>query len=79
MRKIRRGAAFTVPISACCGNHNVVELDGHVSCGNEESAGKERKRRITPGNRWLKRGLIQAAWAAPPKTGHNEILEPCLI
>ncbi|HVH72435.1 MAG TPA: IS110 family transposase [Candidatus Dormibacteraeota bacterium] len=32
--------------------------------GNEESAGKRRKRRITPGNRWLKRSLVQAAWAA---------------
>ena len=32
--------------------------------GNEESAGKRRRRRITPGNRWLKRILAQAAWAA---------------
>jgi transposase len=32
--------------------------------GNEESAGKRRKRRITHGNRWLKRTLVQAAWAA---------------
>lgn len=32
--------------------------------GNEESAGKRRKRRITPGNRWLKRSFVQAAWAA---------------
>jgi transposase len=32
--------------------------------GNEESAGKRRKRRITPGNRWLKRSLVQAAWGA---------------
>jgi transposase len=32
--------------------------------GNEESAGKRRRRRITPGNRWLKRTLTQAAWAA---------------
>jgi transposase len=32
--------------------------------GNEESAGKRRKRRITPGNHWLKRTLVQAAWAA---------------
>jgi transposase len=29
--------------------------------GNEESAGKRRKRRITPGNRWLKRTLVQGA------------------
>jgi transposase len=32
--------------------------------GNEESAGKRTKRRITPGNRWLKKTLAQAAWAA---------------
>ena len=32
--------------------------------GNEESAGKRKRRRITPGNHWLKRTLVQAAWAA---------------
>jgi transposase len=32
--------------------------------GNEESAGKRQRRRITPGNRWLKRTLAQAAWGA---------------
>jgi transposase len=32
--------------------------------GNEDSAGKRRRRAITPGNRWLKRTLVQAAWAA---------------
>jgi transposase len=32
--------------------------------GNEESAGKRTRRRITPGNRWLKKTLVQAAWAA---------------
>jgi transposase len=32
--------------------------------GNEESAGKRRRRGITPGNRWLKQTLAQAAWAA---------------
>ena len=35
-----------------------------MSPGNEESAGKWRRRLITPGNRWLKRTLVQAAWAA---------------
>jgi transposase len=29
--------------------------------GNEESAGKRQRRGITPGNRWLKRTLAQAA------------------
>jgi transposase len=32
--------------------------------GNEESAGKRRRQRITPGNRWLKATLVQAGWAA---------------
>src|SRR5947208_11391755 len=32
--------------------------------GNEESAGKRQRQRLTPGNRWLKRSLVQAAWAA---------------
>ena len=31
--------------------------------GNEESAGKRRRRRILPGNRWLMQTLVQAAWA----------------
>jgi len=35
--------------------------------GNEESAGKHIRRRITPGNRWLKQTLAQAAWAASRK------------
>jgi transposase len=35
-----------------------------LSPGNEESAGKRQRGRITPGNRWLKRTLTQAAWAA---------------
>jgi len=34
--------------------------------GNEQSAAKRRRRRITPGNRRLKRTLVQAAWAASP-------------
>jgi transposase len=32
--------------------------------GNEESAGKRRRKRITPGNRWLKATLVQAGWSA---------------
>jgi transposase len=35
--------------------------------GNEDSAGKRKRRRIPPGNRWLKRTLVQAAWAASHK------------
>jgi transposase len=43
---------------------------GHLSSwaglasGNHESAGKRRTGRTTPGNRWLKTALVQAAWAA---------------
>jgi transposase len=32
--------------------------------GNNVSAGKRKRQRIPPGNRWLKRSLVQAAWAA---------------
>src|SRR5205823_6876315 len=39
--------------------------------GNEESAGKRRRQRLTPGNRWLKRSLVQAAWAASPTKKTN--------
>ena len=44
-------------------HHHVASWAG-VYPGNEESAGKRRRQRITPGNRWLKRSLVQAAWAA---------------
>jgi transposase len=43
---------------------------GHLSSwaglasGNHESAGKRQSGRTTPGNRWLKSALVQAAWAA---------------
>ena len=32
--------------------------------GNNESAGKQRSGRTTPGSRWLRSALVQAAWAA---------------
>jgi transposase len=32
--------------------------------GNEESAGKRKRRKTTKGNRWMRRSLSQAAWAA---------------
>jgi transposase len=35
-----------------------------LSSGNHESAGKRQSGRTTPGNRWLKTALVQAAWAA---------------
>ena len=43
---------------------------GHIASwagladGNHESAGKKQSGRTTPGNRWLKTALVQAAWAA---------------
>lgn len=44
--------------------HQHVAAWAGMSPGNEESAGKRLRQRITPGNRWLKRTLVQAAWAA---------------
>ena len=41
-----------------------------MSPGNEESAGQRRRRSITPGNRWLKRSLVQAAWGSEPCQEH---------
>lgn len=37
--------------------------------GNDESAGKRRSGRSTKGNRWLKRILVQAAWASTRAQG----------
>ncbi|HJT77577.1 MAG TPA: IS110 family transposase [Gemmataceae bacterium] len=37
--------------------------------GNNESAGKRRSGRVTKGNRWLKRILVQAAWSASHSKG----------
>lgn len=37
--------------------------------GNNESAGKQRSGRVAKGNRWLKRIVVQAAWAASHTTG----------
>jgi len=40
-----------------------------MCAGNNESAGKRRSGRSTKGNRWLKRILVQAAWAASRSKG----------
>jgi transposase len=37
---------------------------GGICPGSNVSAGKRKRQRIPPGNRWLKRSLVQAAWAA---------------
>jgi transposase len=40
-----------------------------LTSGNHESAGKRQSGRTTPGNRWLKTALVQAAWAAARARG----------
>jgi transposase len=40
-----------------------------MSPGNEESAGKRIRNRTTKGNRWLRRALTEAAWAASHTKG----------
>jgi transposase len=40
-----------------------------VCPGNEESAGKRKRSRTTHGNRWLRRALAEAAWAASRTKG----------
>jgi hypothetical protein len=35
-----------------------------MSPGNDESAGKRRSGKTPKGNKWLRRTLTQAAWAA---------------
>jgi transposase len=56
-------------------NRGQFPSDGHLASwagmcsGNNESAGKRRSGRTTKGNRWLKRILVQAAWAASHTKG----------
>lgn len=56
-------------------NRDQFPTDGHLASwagmcsGNNESAGKRRSGRTTKGNRWLKRILVQAAWAASHAQG----------
>jgi transposase len=47
--------------------HHLSSWSG-ICPGNEESAGKRTRRRTTKGNRWLRRALTEAAWAA----GHTK-------
>ena len=42
---------------------------GAICPGNDESAGKRRSGRTAKGNPWLKRALVQAAWAASHTKG----------
>jgi transposase len=43
--------------------HHLASWTG-ICPGNEESAGKRKRSRIRKGNRWLRRALAEAAWAA---------------
>jgi len=49
---------------------NQFPTDAHLASwagvcpGNEESAGKRKRSKTTQGNRWLRRALVEAAWAA---------------
>ena len=49
---------------------NQFPSDAHIASwtgicpGNEESAGKRKRSKTTKGNRWLRRALTEAAWAA---------------
>lgn len=45
--------------------------------GNNETGGKQRSSRIRKGNRYIKRALVQAAWAAVRKKA--AIFEKCII
>jgi len=44
-------------------DHHLSSWAGMCS-GNNESAGKRKSGKTTPGSRWLKQALVQAAWAA---------------
>ena len=59
-----------------CGlNHVWFPTHGHLTSwagmcpGNRESAGKRRSGKTTPGNRWLRSALNQAAWSASHSKG----------
>jgi len=50
-------------------SHSHLSSWAGVSPGNNESAGKRRSGKTTPGNRWLKGTLTEAAWAASRAKG----------
>jgi transposase len=45
-------------------DHDHLSSWSGICPGNEESAGKRKRSRTTKGNRWLRRALAEAAWAA---------------
>ena len=56
-------AEIGVDMSVFPDEHHLASWCG-VCPGNEESAGKRLRSRIRKGNRWLRRALTEAAWAA---------------
>lgn len=48
--------------------HHLASWTG-ICPGNEESAGKRKRSRMRKGNRWLRRALAEAAWAASHSKG----------
>src|SRR5512142_1595497 len=52
-------------------DHQIFVIPDQIWCrvNNNESAGKRQSGRTTPGNRWLKTALVQAAWAAARARG----------
>jgi transposase len=62
-------------LSEIGGDMNCFPTDGHAASwaglcpGNNESAGKRKSGKTRKGDRWLRRYLIEAAWAASRKKG----------
>jgi transposase len=56
-------AEIGVDMSVFPDEHHLSSWAG-ICPGNEESAGKRLRSRTTRGNRWLRRALVEAAWAA---------------
>lgn len=57
------------PDMAQCPDADHLSSWAGMSPGNDESAGKRRSGKTTKGNKWLRRTLSQAAWAATKRKG----------
>lgn len=56
-------AEIGVDMTVFADEHHLASWCG-LCPGNEESAGKRLRSRVRKGNRWLRRALVEAAWAA---------------